>query len=158
MNKYFVFIIASAVLLIDQVSKYLVMSKLYFAQSISVISNIFSLTKIFNTGAAFSILENNTAFLVVFSALASIVIIIYILRKSNLQTLYIISWGLILGGTLGNLTDRVLYGFVIDFIKLDFINFPVFNISDTAINIGAFIIIVCSIVKIFKGTSHEQAK
>lgn len=158
MNKYFVFIIASAVLLIDQVSKYLVMSKLYFAQSIPVISNILSLTKIFNTGAAFSILENNTAFLAVFSILASLVIVIYILKKTHLHILYIFSWGLILGGTLGNLTDRVLYGFVIDFIKLDFINFPVFNISDIAINIGAFIIIACSVVKIFKGTSHEQAK
>lgn len=154
MNKYFTFIVAAFIILIDQLSKYLVSTKVYFAQNITLIENILSITKIFNTGAAFSILEDNTLFLILFSALAAIIIIIYILKIKALNFVYVLSWGLILGGTLGNLIDRLLHGYVIDFIKLDFINFPIFNMSDISINIGAFIIILCSLIKIRRETCH----
>jgi signal peptidase II len=155
MSKYYTFIIAILVCIIDQAAKYLILSRLYFAENIAVIPNILSITKIYNTGAAFSLFENSTKLLIFFSFVVSAVIAIYILRRSkDIELPFLIAWGFILGGTVGNLADRIHYGYVIDFIKLDFIKFPIFNIADTFINIGAFIIIIYSFIKYKKSVSE----
>ncbi|MDD3014099.1 MAG: signal peptidase II [Candidatus Gastranaerophilales bacterium] len=148
MSKYYTFLIAILVCIIDQISKYLVSSRLFFAQNISLIDKYLSITKVYNTGAAFSLFENGTKLLIFFSIVVSIALIIYILKKNNkLEPPLLIAWGLILGGTIGNLADRILLGYVIDFIRLDFINFPIFNIADISINLGAFLIVLYSFIK-----------
>lgn len=151
MNKYYVIIIAITVCIIDQILKYLILSKLYFAENISIARNFLSITKVYNTGAAFSLFEESTGLLIAFSLVVTIAIIIYILKKdTKLEPPYLWAWGLILGGTAGNLFDRLIHGYVVDFIKLDFFKFPIFNVADLSINIGAFIVIVYSLVKLRK--------
>lgn len=146
-NRYYIFPIALIIAILDQITKYLVSSRLVLGEKVSVIHNIFSLTKIYNTGAAFSLFQNSTGMLIAFSLIVTIAICIYFIKKfKNIPIITIIGWGLILGGTVGNLVDRVRLGYVIDFVRLDFINFPVFNVADFCINIGAFLLILYAFV------------
>lgn len=156
MKNYFVFIIAFIVCTIDQIVKYIVLTNLYFAENVPIIKDYLSITKVFNTGAAFSLFENSTKLLVIFSFLVSVIIIIYIIKKKTVMEYpLVLAWGLILGGTVGNLIDRLFNGFVVDFIKLDFFKFPIFNIADISINIGAFIIVIYSILKLRKQVQSD---
>ncbi|KGF89601.1 Lipoprotein signal peptidase [Prochlorococcus marinus str. MIT 9107] len=99
-----------------------------------------------NYGAAFNIFSGSRIFLSMISIIISIILLSLILRKYTSNILEIYSYSFILGGTIGNGIDRIFMGFVIDFINLNFINFPVFNIADISINIG-FILIIYSIFK-----------
>ncbi len=141
-KKYFV-IIALIIFIIDRLSKIYIESVIDYSEKFTIINQILSITKIYNKGAAFSILENNIVFLIIFSLSVSLIILYFLLKNANtMRILPLIAWNLILGGTLGNLYDRLFYNYVIDFIQLDSINFPVFNIADASINIGAIIIII----------------
>ena len=99
-----------------------------------------------NYGAAFNIFSGNRIFLSCISVIFSILLTNLILRKNTLNLFDLYSYSFILGGTIGNGIDRILRGYVIDFINLNFINFPVFNIADISINIG-FIFLLYSIFK-----------
>ncbi len=130
------------IILVDQLTKNFVfygykkvMNKDYF---------LFSLDFVKNYGAAFNIFSGNRIFLSSISIIFSILLIYLILRKNTLYLLDLLSYSFILGGTFGNGLDRIFRGFVIDFINLNFINFPVFNIADISINIG-FIFLFYSI-------------
>ena len=96
-----------------------------------------------NTGAAFSILQNATTFLIIISTLAVFLIAYYLFK--NLRDDYMkenLFLALMLSGILGNLYERLAFGYVRDFFSLTFVNFPIFNISDIFINIGVFGIII----------------
>lgn len=96
-----------------------------------------------NTGAAFSLMENSTTFLVVISIISVFAFFYYIIR--NIETLRmkdLFCTSILLAGILGNLYERMFFGYVRDFFDLNFVNFPVFNISDIFINIGVFAIII----------------
>ena len=156
-NRLYIFPIAIVVVIFDQLTKFLVSQELLVGERINLINNIISLTKAYNTGAAFSILEGKTIILALFSLLVAIAIILYFaLKPIRLPSALIVAWGLILGGTIGNMLDRLILGYVIDFIKLDFINFPIFNIADISINIGALLIISYSIAQTIQ--EHRQKK
>ena len=99
-----------------------------------------------NYGAAFNIFSGNRIFLSSVSIIFSILLIYIILSKNTLNIFDLFSYSFILGGTIGNGLDRILKGFVIDFINLNYINFPVFNIADISINIG-FIFLLYIIFK-----------
>jgi len=107
---------------------------------------LFRLDFVKNYGAAFNILSGSRIFLSLISIIFSILLIYLIVRKKNLKLIDLYSYSFILGGTIGNGIDRILKGFVIDFINLNIINFPVFNIADISINIG-FIFLLYSILK-----------
>jgi len=107
---------------------------------------LFRLDFVKNYGAAFNIFTGSRIFLSFISIIFSILLIYLILRKNTLNTFDLYSYSFILGGTIGNGMDRILKGFVIDFINLNIINFPVFNIADISINIG-FIFLFYSILK-----------
>lgn len=142
-NRYLVFIVSIVICILDQLIKQLIMQKITFGFSIPVISGVLSITKVYNTGAAFSLLQSHTFALAIFSIIFAVSLIIYFAKKSAFYcTPFLAAWGLVLGGTMGNLIDRAVRGFVVDFISLDFIHFPIFNIADMAINIGAVIILV----------------
>ena len=122
------------IVLIDQVTKYLMFyNKKLFINKDFV---LFKLDFVKNYGAAFNILSGNRIFLSLISIIFSILLTYLILKKNTFKSLDIIAYSFILGGTVGNGLDRILRGFVIDFINLNFINFPVFNIADISINIG----------------------
>jgi signal peptidase II len=107
---------------------------------------IFKLDFVKNYGAAFNIFSGNRIFLSCISIIFSILLTYFILRKNSLNLYDLCAYSFILGGTIGNGLDRIFRGYVIDFININMINFPVFNIADISINIG-FIFLFYSIFK-----------
>ena len=143
-TKLYFFSLSFLIILLDQFTKNFV-----FLSNKNVINKdfiLFKLDLVKNYGAAFNILSGNRIFLSSISIIFSIFLIYLILRKNTLNSIDLLSYCFILGGTIGNGLDRIIRGFVIDFINLNFINFPVFNIADISINIG-FIFLFYSILK-----------
>lgn len=142
-------LIAAAVLALDQLTKYIVESGMRLHESIPVVGGLFSITYVRNPGAAFGFLaESHPMFRTVFFigiTVAAIVLIFYYIRKyASDDVLPTVSLALIMGGAVGNLIDRVRFGEVIDF--LDFYigphHWPAFNVADSAISIGAVLLLV----------------
>ena len=127
------------IILIDQFTKYLTINnyKLFLNKDFL----LFRFDFVKNYGAAFNIFSGSRVFLSFISIIFSIVLIYLILRKSKLNEIELYSYSFILGGTIGNGIDRILRGYVIDFINLNTINFPVFNVADISINIGFFFLL-----------------
>ena len=132
------------IILIDQFTKYLVYYN--YKKFTNKDFLLFRLDFVKNYGAAFNILSGNRIFLSLISIIFSILLIYLILRKNTLNQSDLFSYSFILGGTIGNGIDRILKGFVIDFINLNIINFPVFNIADISINVG-FVFLLYRIFK-----------
>ncbi len=132
------------IILIDQFTKYIMFYNYKTLINKSFI--VFRLDFVKNYGAAFNIFSGNRIFLSCISIIFTILLTYLILKKKNVETFDLLSYSFILGGTIGNGMDRILKGFVIDFINLNFINFPVFNIADISINIG-FIFLFYSFFK-----------
>ena len=132
------------IVLIDQFTKYLISynNKLFINKDFL----LFKLDFVKNYGAAFNIFSGSRIFLSLISILFSIILIYLIFRKNTLNSFDLYSYSFILGGTIGNGIDRIYRGFVVDFINLNIINFPVFNIADISINIG-FIFLLYNIFK-----------
>ena len=131
------FIIVIFILFLDQSTKFLVSKNLSLNQSIPVIKGIFHLSLIHNRGAAFGILKNQVPVFILTSIFA-IILIYFNLKGSRQKKSYSISLSLILAGALGNLIDRLFLGYVIDFLDLRI--WPVFNVADSAITIGAVLL------------------
>lgn len=129
-------------LLIDQISKILVRIYLNLYNDIILIPNFLSLIHVKNDGAAFSILEGKTIFFIIITIIVLIGIIYYIKNKKFKKIDYII-YGMLIGGIIGNLIDRIIYGNVTDFISFTIFNkpMPIFNLADTFICIGCILMI-----------------
>jgi len=132
------------IIILDQFTKYLMFYN--YKKFINKDYLLFRLDFVKNYGAAFNLFNGNRIFLSLISIIFSILLIYLILRKKTLNSIDLYSYSFILGGTIGNGVDRILKGFVIDFINLNIINFPVFNIADISINIG-FIFLLYSFYK-----------
>ena len=132
------------IVLIDQFTKYLMLynNKLFINKDFL----LFKLDFVKNYGAAFNIFSGSRVFLSLISIFISILLIYLIFKKNTLNLFDLYSYSFILGGTIGNGLDRIYRGFVVDFINLNIINFPVFNIADISINIG-FILLLYNIFK-----------
>ena len=132
------------IVLIDQFTKYFMFynKKLFINKDFL----LFKLDFVKNYGAAFNIFSGSRIFLSLISILFSILLIYLIFRKNTLNLFELYSYSFILGGTIGNGIDRIYRGFVVDFINLNIINFPVLNIADISINIG-FIFLLYNIFK-----------
>ena len=132
-----VFLIALGVLFLDQGTKYLVNTKMIAGQSIPVIEGVFHLTYVQNRGAAFGILQGQTIFFMLVSVVILGLILYLLPRIPPDHSLLCVALGFLLGGAVGNLLDRILHSFVIDFF--DFRIWPVFNIADIAIVSGVIL-------------------
>lgn len=138
-------LIAAAIVVIDQLTKTLVLQYFHYGDSRPV-TGFFNLVRVHNSGAAFSFLAGASGwqrwFFVGLGAVAS-VFIVWMLRTQGHQRLFAWALSLILGGALGNVIDRLLHGYVVDF--LDFhtagYHFPAFNVADSAITLGAALLI-----------------
>jgi len=130
------------VVVLDQLTKIFFSDLLSIGESLPVLRNILHMTLVHNTGIAFGLFKNQGAVFIVIPIIAVGLLVynIYYYRHNGeeLSRLYIIAFSLILGGAIGNLLDRILYGYVIDFI--DFRIWPVFNVADSAITVGALVI------------------
>ncbi len=132
-----IFIIVVSILSLDRLTKFLVTQNLFLNKPVPVIKGIFNLTLVHNKGAAFGILKDQTL-LLIFTSIFAIILIYFVLRDKSHHKGIIISLSLILAGAFGNLIDRLFYGYVIDF--LDFLIWPVFNVADSSITIGAILL------------------
>ena len=140
------------IFLLDQGTKFLVLSSLGFERSKNIIPNLLNFNLVKNTGAAFSLFNNSTQFLTVTSIITSLLLIFIILKSPPKSYWNFIGLAYLLGGTLGNGIDRLSKGYVLDFLELVPINFPIFNIADVSINIA----IICFIIDISKEKSRVK--
>lgn len=147
MRKWKWYLISLLVIVADQLSKYLAMHLLLPYQSLSLLP-ILNFTLAYNTGAAFSFLSGagnwHLWFFMGFSIIVSTIIIFWIIRLPNKEKLQLSALSLILGGAIGNLIDRFHFGYVVDFIDVYYKNYhwPIFNIADSAITVGAILLIL----------------
>jgi len=145
MNKknYFWFLIVAVVLVADLVTKALTDGIIYQ----QAIPGIFCIESYHNTGASFSLFSGSATaqiLFVILGILVSIAIVVYsiMVKKANLNAWFFIGGALMIGGIIGNVVDRIALGYVRDFISLQFMNFAVFNIADSALTIGVICLAV----------------
>lgn len=150
-SKQKIYSIASIVIMIDLILKFIVSSKLVENESIKVIPNFFSIYYLKNTGAAFSILQDSIVFLVILSAIILLILNNYIDKEKSLSKMSEISLGMVIGGIFGNMIDRIINHSVTDFISFRIFNynFPVFNIADIGITVGVFLLLI-SVLKDYR--------
>ncbi|MBI5430860.1 MAG: lipoprotein signal peptidase [Nitrosomonadales bacterium] len=134
------------VIVLDQLSKAWITSHFAYGEHLYVLG-VFDLVLAHNTGAAFSFLSDAGGmqrWLFTTIAVVASAWIIWLLRRHHAQVLFALALSLILGGALGNLIDRIAYGYVVDFLSFhwDAHYFPAFNLADSAITCGAFLLIL----------------
>lgn len=141
-----IIIISLISLLFDMGSKYLISRMFTLYESKIIINNFLNITYVRNTGAAWSILDTNTWIVTVISLLIIMGIIYYIYRNRNKinKKIVKIGYGLVLGGSIGNFIDRIIYGYVVDFIDIDIFgwNYPIFNLADMFIVGGVILLMI----------------
>ncbi len=134
----------STVVFLDRISKIFFAKILALGESLPLIRNVLHMTLVHNTGIAFGLFKDQGAVFIIIPIIAIVLltynIYYYKSNEEKLSRLYITAFSLILGGAIGNLIDRIVYGYVIDFFDVRI--WPVFNIADSAITIGAAIIAV----------------
>ncbi len=132
-----------AIVVLDQLSKYIAKIKLYSISQIEIIKGFFSLTYVENRGAAFGIFKDKRIILVGFTTIVIAVMIYYLLKNKSMNKLLRVSLILIIAGAIGNLIDRVLLGYVVDFFHLyigNVFDWPVFNVADISIVFGTILL------------------
>ena len=152
-------VLSGILVIVDQLTKAAVVA--YFgsrAFSVTVIPGVLSLCHVENTGAGFSIFSGKTVFLILFTAAAMAFILYLMIKRCYKHPLT--DWGfcLVLAGGVGNMIDRVFRGgAVVDFIRTDFINFPVFNVADICVTVGAGLIILYFILDAVREGKKKNA-
>ena len=153
------FILVFVVLALDRWTKWLVQTKLFLNQTISVIDGFFNITYVQNTGVAFGFLDPlqspfKSSALALLIIAAAIGVVIYSWRTPASQKLLQTALALILAGALGNLYDRLRYGFVVDFAELYVRTYrwPAFNVADSAITIGVALLAL----ELFRKETHDS--
>ena len=133
-------LISGSIFIIDQLVKLLITNNIGLNEEIVIISNFFSLFYVRNFGAGFSILIGQRLFLILVSLVALIGIIYYMFKGKNIKKYETILYPVLLGGILGNLFDRIIFGYVIDYLSFNFFGYeyPVFNFADMAIVVSIF--------------------
>lgn len=124
-------------IVIDQVVKFLVRANIPLGDSVPFLPHVLELTYVQNTGAAFSLLAEHTWILTLISVLVVIVMVIALWKKVLTHPLGVVPAVLVLSGGLGNLIDRIAFGYVTDMFRTLFMNFAVFNVADICITVGA---------------------
>lgn len=139
-----VFLIAAITLVIDQILKLVVKCNILMSSTVTIIPHFFSLTYVENEGAAWSILEGKSVFLVIISFLFLLFIFRCLKTDKRKTKINVLAYGLMIGGIIGNMLDRIFYQKVIDFLSFKVFHyyFPIFNCADMAIVIGMFLFII----------------
>ncbi len=154
-------LIVVLIIAVDQLSKYWVVNNIGMTDSFTVIPNVIDFVYVKNTGAAFSFLSDKTygiVILSVISVLFCIGVIFSMIKYKPENKLLNVSLALMISGAIGNLIDRIARGYVVDFIETTFIKFPVFNVADIAITVGAVMVIIYILFFDRTKNSEEQEK
>jgi len=136
-------------LIIDQIIKIYINSSMILNQTIILIKNFLNITYVHNTGAAFSLFKDKTWLLIIIGIIVLVGFSIYLYKLKDINDFDKYIYSLLYGGILGNLLDRVIYGYVIDYISLNIFGyyFPIFNFADMCIVIGVLLMFIST----FKG-------
>ena len=150
------FLLSIVCLIIDQLFKYIVVSIFELYHGIVVIPNFFSLLYVRNTGAAWSILEGNRLLLILLSIFILMIIYFLFIKNKELKNIEIICYGVLIGGILGNLCDRIIRGYVVDYLKFDIFNyhFPIFNFADICIVLS----VICMFILLVRGDKNDETR
>ena len=125
---------------LDQLTKWLAVTLLQGNPSVPIIPEVFQLTYLENPGAAFGMLQNNRWVFLIISTIGILAVLFYLLIKRPTSKLLCLSLSFIVGGGIGNMIDRVLLGYVVDFFDFCLINFAIFNVADSFVCVGAGIL------------------
>ncbi len=138
------FVPAALVVVIDQLTKQLIWRN---GQNYEIVAGFLNITLVKNAGAAFGIFQGGRLFFIVASVVALVLISLVAFRLPRAEKFRRLCLGLVLGGAIGNLVDRVLHGEVIDFIQIGFTGhyWPVFNVADMAVTIGAALLVLVAL-------------
>lgn len=138
------YIIALIILLIDQASKWMVVQNMSIGEDIPIIPHVFYITSLRNSGAAWNILEGQFVFFFIITVVVLGAVIYYMQKAGRKQPLLGTALALIIGGTLGNFSDRLFRGEVVDFIHFYIVrySYPVFNVADSSLFIGVVLVII----------------
>ena len=121
--------------------------------SITIIPKFFSITYVRNTGAAFSIMENSRILFIIIGLLSIYLIWRYLIKDKKLNNFYITSYSMLIGGIIGNMIDRIIYGYVIDYLSFNIFGygFPIFNLADSFIVVSIIMLLLYEV-----GGSHAR--
>ena len=133
-------VIVSAVFAADRLSKIIILRNFREGEGLVLLPGVLRLTRVDNSGAAFGLLKGHGNFLIFFSVGCILALAVYLLRSPKAVALRVWASALMIGGALGNLYDRIRYGYVVDF--LDFRVWPVFNLADSCISVGVGLMIM----------------
>ncbi|VTS31101.1 lipoprotein signal peptidase [Streptococcus porcinus] len=135
-------LVSSSFIILDQVSKWWIVSHINLGDVRPFIPGVLSLTYLQNRGAAFSILQNQQWFFALMTIAVIGFAIIYYLKAKKMPILKELALLLIISGGIGNFTDRLRLGYVVDMIHLDFMNFAIFNLADSYLSIGVLLLVL----------------
>lgn len=138
----FYYIIAVLLIIIDQISKWLIVQNFALYEEKVLVPGFFSLFYIQNKGAAWGIFEGKMVFFYIITVLVVGYLVYTFHKYPSKSKLVGYSFSLILAGAIGNFIDRLLNGFVVDMFRLDFINFPIFNVADVCLTVGVALMII----------------
>lgn len=141
MRKIMTFIITALSIVVDQVIKIFVINNLQPIKSVTVIDNLLTFTYVENKGMAFGMLANQRWIFIALTSIVILALVIAVFKLKNQSRLFYISAALLIGGGIGNLIDRILYGYVVDYIALSFFP-PVCNFADYCVTAGVIIFLV----------------
>ena len=133
-------LIILAIIVADQLTKYLAVTRLKDIGTIEIVRGVFSLTYVENKGAAFGILQNQRWFFIITTTVVCIAVIYFLVNQSNTSLILRISLSMILGGAIGNFIDRIRFGHVVDMLHFTLIDFPVFNVADCFVVMGTILL------------------
>ena len=143
---WLMFLLTIVLFIIDIVSKIVVSKLMDVYDSLIIVKDFFYITYVRNTGVAWSIFEGEILAIIIVSLMIITFIIYYIFKNKPKSEFEIIGYSFILGGAFGNLFDRIIYGYVVDF--LDFYifgyDYPIFNLADSFIFVGVVLLVICT--------------
>ncbi len=148
-------IVAVASFVADRIAKVFVQSSISVGERIQVVDDLFELRHVHNHGIAFGLFSGAGSIVVVGTLLVGVLLFVFLLRVEPEDYLTIVGGGFITGGALGNLVDRVQYRYVIDFLHVNVVDFPTFNVADVSITIGVALVLLAQLVAIRR--EHREA-
>ena len=149
--------VIAAVIGLDQLTKWLTVVNLAEYESFPLWQDVLHFTYVKNTGMAFGMLKDHRWVFMVFSTIAIVALIVYLFRFRPESRWMQVSMAMIIGGGIGNMIDRVLLGYVVDFIDFTLIDFAIFNVADSFVCVGAGILIVCLLIDVKNEMVAEKA-
>lgn len=146
-----------AFIYLDQLSKYLAVIYLKGGESFPIIKNVLHLTYVENEGAAFGMLKDHRWIFMIISSVAIIGLFVYLVKNYKASRLQSVALTMIIAGGIGNMIDRVVLGYVVDFIDFTLINFAIFNVADSFVCVGVGLLIIYLLMTLKREHDAEKA-